>query len=125
MAKYDVEFKFKVVSAYLNGDGSYLVLARRFNIPSKSNIVKWVGIYKNYGKDGLVRKRFHKNYTVQFKIDVINYRLRTEKSFPEIALIFNISEPSLVRSWLKTWEAEGIKGLTRAKGRPSMSNKAN
>src|SRR5699024_10378528 len=68
-------------------------------------------------------KKKNKKYPVQFKVSVIEYKLRTGESFNNIALHFDIPEPSLIYSWYKLWQSKGIDGLSKPKGRPSMSKK--
>lgn len=122
MVKYDEGFKLKVVHAYLAGEGGYAALATRFRIPSKTNIRKWVSAFKEYGKQGLVTKETSASYPVQFKLDVLNYKLRTRNSFEEVARKFGMTEPSMIINWLRKWQIEGVEGLSKSKGRPSMSN---
>lgn len=52
MAKYSFEFKKNAVQAYLNGEGSYAFLAKKFGMPSGRNIRKWVNAYKAFGNEG-------------------------------------------------------------------------
>ena len=123
MAKYDLAFKLAVVKAYKNGEGGHKFLAKKFNIPSYSTVQKWVNVYQVLGEQALVRKRKNKTYTVQFKLDVLNYKLRTGKSYQEVANTFGMSEFSLIANWYKTWTQKGVDGLSRPKGRPLMSKK--
>lgn len=123
MSKYDITFKLKAVEAYLTEEGGYPTIANRFGVQSKANIQKWVRLYLKYGKEGLERKKINKKYSVQFKISVIEYKLRTGESFNNIALHFDIPEPSLVYSWYKVWQDKGIDGLSQPNGRPPMSKK--
>nr|WP_249308742.1 helix-turn-helix domain-containing protein [Lederbergia citrea] len=123
MVKYDEGFKQKVVDAYLAGEGGYASLAIRFGIRSKTNIRKWVSAFQQFGKQGLATKKVNTNYPVQFKIDVINYKVKTGDSFEEVARKFGITDPPMVHDWLRKWQKEGIEGLSKSKGRPSMSNK--
>lgn len=57
MAKYNEEFKIKLVTEYLYGNLGYKLLAKKYNMPSTSPIESWVRAYKNLGIDGLKRKR--------------------------------------------------------------------
>ena len=123
MAKYDFAFKLTVVKAYLNGEGGFKYLANRFNVPAKSTIEKWVKIYRAFGKEGLERKWKKKTYTVQFKLDALNYKISTDKSFQDVATRFGMSEPSLLANWYRAWTKYGVEGLSRPKGRPSMSKR--
>src|SRR5699024_7507908 len=112
MAKYDLAYKLKTVEAYLAGEGGYLTIAKKYDVPRESNIRKWVRI-----------KMKNRKYPVQFKLDVIEYKLRTGDSFNNFALHFDIPEPSLILSWYKVWQCKGKDGLSKPKGRPSMSKK--
>jgi len=123
VAKYDVAFKLAVVKAYLNGQGGAKSIAEKFNIGSKSSVQQWVNVYQKLGKDGLERRFKNKTYSVQFKLDALNYKLRTGKSYQEVAIAFGMTERSLLAAWMKTWQKEGIEGLSKTKGRPSMSKK--
>ena len=123
MAKYDFEFKLAVVSAYLAGEGGYKSLANQFSISDKSTVRKWVKVYEAMGESGLKRRKSHKTYSVQFKLDVLQYKLRTEESYQDVALKFNMHEPSIVANWMRIWHKEGIDGLSKPKGRPPMSKK--
>lgn len=80
MVKYDTTFKLIMVEAYLAGEGSYLTIAKKYGVGSKASIVKCVRIYSKYGRKGLDRKKYRK-YSVQFKINVIEYKLRTRDSY--------------------------------------------
>lgn len=123
MSKYDEGFKITVVNAYLAGEGGYGSLAKKFGVKSPTNIKKWVNIFNEFGKEGLENTKNNKVYPVQFKLDVLNYKLRTLDYFEKVALNFAIPEPTLIINWFKKWQVEGIEGLSKAKGRPSMSNK--
>src|SRR5690625_2370547 len=123
MAKFDLAFKLNIDETYLAGERDYLTIAKKHCMTSKSNIRKWVRIYLKYGRNGLEGKKKNKKYPVQFKVSVIEYKLRTGESFNNIALHFDIPEPSLIYSWYKLWQSKGIDGLSKPKGRPSMHKK--
>src|SRR5699024_12830063 len=99
MAKYDLAYKLKTVEAYLAGEGGYLTIAKKYDVPSESNIRKWVRIYLKYGKKGLERKMKNRKYPDQFKLDVIEYNSRTGDSFNNIALHYDIPEHSLILTY--------------------------
>lgn len=69
MAKYSYEFKLQVVQAYLDGEGGYRYLSKKYGVPSKRDIEKWVFAYKAFGKDGLMRSRKNESYSFEFKVD--------------------------------------------------------
>ena len=125
MAKYDVAFKLTVVKAYLAGEGSYRMLADKFDIPNHSIVIKWVKKYETLGESGLKRKITDKTYSVQFKLDVLHYKIRTGESYQDVAIKFGVSEPSIIANWLRAWQKDGVGGLSKPKGRPTMSKKNN
>ena len=55
MAKYSLEFKLEVVHEYLNGEGSYDYIAKKHNMPACSRIKEWVAVFRELGKEGLMR----------------------------------------------------------------------
>lgn len=126
MAKYSEEFKIKLVNEYLYGNLGYKSLARKYNMGSETSIVEWVKVYKTPGMDGLKRRQTRDMYPVQFKIDTIQFMLKTGASFLETAVQFNLNNPSLIKHWMKEFKEQGLGGLKpKPKGRPSMSKKPN
>ncbi|MFD2129743.1 transposase [Pseudogracilibacillus auburnensis] len=126
MAKYSEEFKLKLVTEYLCGNLGYKLLAKKYNMPSPSPLKNWVRSYKEQGMDGLKRRKTKKKYSVQFKLDAVQFMLKTGASYLETAVQFDLNNPSLIARWLKAFRDQGIEGLKpRLKGRPSMSKKPN
>ena len=58
---YSDELKIQAVHSYLNGEGSYVTLAKRYGLKSKTQLENWVKWYKangtvystSRGKDGI------------------------------------------------------------------------
>lgn len=136
MAKYSYEFKLKVVQEYLNGEGSCNYLSKKYNIPAKSNIEKWVAVYKKFGNDGLMRSRENNNYSFQFKLHMVELYLSSEVSYQELALSQGILNPELLVKWVNDFRNAGPDALRpKKKGRkktlgiknnstPSIENKS-
>ena len=118
MAKYDIKFKQKVVQAYLNGEGSYDYIAKKYNIPSSTVLKRWVASYREFGKDGLLSSRKNNNYPFQFKISVVELYLSSEVSYKDLALSQGINNPSLVARWVNDYRTAGPDALRpKKKGR--------
>ena len=118
MAKYDIKFKQKVVQAYLNGEGGYDYLAKKYNIPSSTVLKRWVASYREFGKDGLLRSRKNNNYPFQFKISVVELYLSSEVSYKDLALSQSINNPSLIARWVNDYRTAGPDALRpKKKGR--------
>ena len=117
-AKYTYELKLKIVKEYLAGEGGYEFLAKKYNIPGKDNVYNWIKIYKEFGEDGLRRKRNNKKYTLDFKLDMIKSYLTTEISYQELALKHGMTTPNLISAWVSKYRQHGIEGLSKQQGRP-------
>jgi len=118
MAKYSYEFKLKAVQAYLNGEGSYDYLAKKYNISACSKFKEWVASYKEFGKEGIMRSRRNKNYSFQFKLSVVELYLSTEVSYQELALSQGINNPSIIAKWVNDFRITGPDALRpKKKGR--------
>lgn len=126
MVKYSDKFKMKLVTEYLYGNLGYKALSKKYNIPSALSLKNWVRSYKSQGIKGVVRKNNNTVYTVQFKLDAIQFILETGASYPETAVQFQMNNPSLIQSWLKTYLDEGMEGLKPVlKEQPPMPQKVN
>lgn len=55
MAKYSLIFKLKVVTAYLNGEGGYEYLTKKYGVKTTSQVRRWISAFKEFGKDSLCR----------------------------------------------------------------------
>ena len=123
MAKYSFTFKLKVVTAYLNGEGGYEYLTRKYGVKTKSQVRRWIYVFKEFGRDGLCRKRNNTRYTSEFKIAVVESYLTSELSYRQIALQHGLNNPSLIARWKSDFMKYGANAFVeRPKGRiPTMS----
>ena len=85
MAKYSTEFKIKVVKEYLETNISYKSLSGKYSIPPESVVKSWVNAYKSQGYEGLKIKRKNTQYTLEFKLNVVNLYLTGEMSYQILA----------------------------------------
>ena len=96
MKKYQTEFKLKVVSSFLAGDGGAKLLARQWSVPEEK-IRTWVSHYRLHGIDGLRPKR--SMYSAQFKLQVLSHQDREQLSSRQVAAIYDIRNPNQVVVW--------------------------
>ena len=123
MAKYSFKFKKKVVQEYLEGKGSYVYLAKQYNIPDEKQVRIWVNAYNEFGDAGLIRSRKNKNYSFQFKLSVVQLYLTSEVSYQELALSQGINNPSLITRWVNDFRIAGPDALRPKKnGRKKVLN---
>lgn len=124
MAKYSTEFKMKLVKEYLEGKIGYRELAKKYNIPNKRAIQTWVSAYKTQGYDGLKVSRRNNNYSLEFKLNVVNLYLTGEMSYQSLANNLKINNPSIITQWVNEYRKKGIEGLKpKKRGRPSKMAK--
>lgn len=123
MAKYSLIFKLKVVTAYLNGEGGYEYLTKKYGVKATSQVRHWISAFKEFGKDGLCRKRNNTRYTSEFKLAVVESYLTSELSYRQIALQYGLNNPSLIARWKSDFMKYGTNAFVeRPKGRiPTMS----
>ena len=123
MAKYSLIFKLKVVTAYLNGEGGYEYLTKKYGVKTTSQVRRWISAFKEFGTDGLCRKRNNTRYTSEFKLAVVESYLTSELSYRQIALQYGLNNPSLIARWKSDFMKYGTNAFVeRPKGRiPTMS----
>ncbi|MBR4623737.1 MAG: IS3 family transposase [Clostridia bacterium] len=110
MAKYSFEFKQKVVMEYLNGEGGYEYLGKKYST-RHCIIEKWVANYKQYGDEGLKRIRRNQSYTFEFKLHVVELYLTSELSYKELALQVGMRNPAQITRWVLDYRAVGPEAL--------------
>jgi len=119
MARFTFEEKLDAVNRYFSGVEGYESIAQSIGV-NKSSVIEWVKLYEHHGEEAF--RKFYTSYTIEFKLDVLNYMNDYGTSLRETAAIFNIPSPSTLTVWRKQLETEGIDALQpKKKRRPSMS----
>ena len=123
MVKYTAENKLQAVERYLNGNESANEIAKTLGTDNKA-ILKWVKQYEYNGVEAFIQP--YTNYTLEFKMDVLNFMIENGTSLNETAAIFKIPAPSTISVWRKQYETQGLDALqSKKKGRPSMKKEFN
>ena len=124
MAKYSTEFKMKVVKEYLETNISYKSLLEKYELSHHEIVKRWVNAYKSQGYEGLKVKRENTQYTLEFKLNVVNLYLTGEMSYQSLANKLKINNPSIITRWVTEYREKGIEGLRpKKRGRPSKMTK--
>lgn len=112
--KWSTEEKLEIVSCYINGEGSFNALSKRFGC-DKVTIRRWTFAYKRYGISGLQKRKTQSNYTDDFKRKLI-MEVLDGHSREEVMNKYQIHPQSysLLSRWIKEYTS-GIK--TTSKGR--------
>ena len=125
MAKYGTEFKMRIVKEYLKGNISFKNLAKKYNISHHEIVKRWVNAYKSQGYEGLKVKRENTQYTLEFKLNVVNLYLTGEMSYQSLANELKINNPSMIARWVNDFREKGIEGLKpKKRGRSSKMPKS-
>ena len=111
MAKYSFEFKKKVVLAYLNGEGGYSYLSKKYGVTAKRNIEQWVHNYQTFGDKGLLRSRKNDIYSFEKNLFVVELYLSSEISYQDLALQEGIANPCIIVNWVNCFRAAGPDAL--------------
>ena len=123
MAKYSFKFKIAVVKEYLDGQGGYKYLEKKYSV-HHSIIQRWVANYNRYGEESLMRSRKRQIYTFDFKLHVVELYLTSELSYQEVALQVGMTNPGQITRWVIDYKAAGPDALKpKKKGRKRTMNK--
>ncbi|MCF6515617.1 helix-turn-helix domain-containing protein, partial [Lactobacillus sp. S2-2] len=96
MVKYNFELKIKIVLEYLEKGHSSNYLCKKYNIKRSGTILYWVKLYQTYGLSGIKSMTNHIIYPGEFKQKVLHWMHTNHSSYPETALQFKISSPSVI-----------------------------
>lgn len=111
--KWTTEEKYKIVLCYTNGEGSQKGLAKRFGC-TQGMIQRWITAYRQYGLDGLQKRKTKRVYTDAFKKKLI-MEVLAGRSQQEVLDKYHVHPQSysLLSIWIKEYTS-GIK--TTSKG---------
>ncbi|NLB49128.1 MAG: transposase [Erysipelotrichia bacterium] len=119
---YDKMFKLKVIMAYLNGEGSYLELATKYDISSKTVLQHWVSKYnrdieiKDYNPKGYVYMAKSRKVSYEEKLEIINWTIENDHQYKLAAEKFDTSYAQ-VFNWVKKFKQDGKEGLIDNRGK--------
>lgn len=122
MAKFSSDEKLQAVMRYQNGSEGIKSIARSIGI-HHSVLLNWIKQYEHHGEE--VFKKRYTPYSLQDKLDVLNYMNEFGTSVRETAAIFNIASHSTILSWQESLELHGMDALRpKKKGRPSVKKES-
>ncbi|PFK30367.1 hypothetical protein COI93_22485 [Bacillus cereus] len=93
MTKYSLETKLTAIDAYINGVESLKTVAKKYNV-HRVMLQKWVAKFRENGVEGF--QKTYTNYSLEFKMDVLNYMNETGASILETTTVFNIPTSNIV-----------------------------
>lgn len=119
MSKYSKHFKLDVINTYLSRQDSQRQVAEAFGICPRQ-LYDWLSIYNRYGAAALAPSNQQRDYSVDFKLAVLNYKRQHQASSTEVALHFQIPSCSTIWVWEQRYNQGGATALTNRPGRPAM-----
>lgn len=109
---YTADFKATAVNEYLAGNGSFIDIARKYEICSASVLERWVSKYngyeklKDYNPKGEVYMTKGRKTTVEERQEIVAYCLEHDSEYKLAAEHFNVSYAQ-VYQWMKKYEEQG------------------
>lgn len=119
---YSKELKEEAVKEYLAGKGSFIDIARKYEINSHSILVGWVSKYngyeklKDYNPKGGVYMTKGRKTTLEERQEIVAYCLEHDSEYKLAAEHFNVSYAQ-VYQWVKKFEEQGGIGLQDRRGK--------
>ena len=98
-------WKAAICEEYLKGDCSSYTLANKYGISPKT-VLRWTKRYKEHGISGF--QNLYPSYTTDFKLKCVKLYLSGEMSVDEIVAKYLISSDSVLRSWIKMYNANRL-----------------
>ncbi|QYJ21817.1 IS3 family transposase [Achromobacter sp. ES-001] len=120
MAKYDEQFKKKVVRECLGGAEGVKSVAARHEL-AHSMVRRWVGSYREHGVAGLRRKSG--SYSASFKQAVLLRIRREGLSDTQAAVLHGIRSACHIAKWRAQYDSGGIEALARKRPGATMPHK--
>lgn len=116
MAKYDEQYKLRVIERYKSGQhGGLKAVAAWFGL-HHSQVRYWVSQHEQHGGAGLRQKR--SVYDVSFKLKVLEHMRREGMSCQHAAALFDIRSASQLGTWRRQYDNGGVDALaSRRQGR--------
>lgn len=99
--KYSYELKKYIVTVLENGIMSASELSRQLKI-HKGVICRLYNKYKHQGESSLHYSYTRNEYSSEFKLKVLKYKLDNNLSYDKTALYFNIPSGSAIYDWYKS-----------------------
>lgn len=102
-SKHSPEFRARVSQEYIDGTGSVHFLADKYGI-GYSTLRGWINEYKIHGISAFCHKK-NRTYSKEFKIKCVEAVMNGEGSVDDITAGYGISGRSVLRQWIKVYNA--------------------
>ncbi len=112
-----MELKHRVIQDYLSGKGVSTYLAKLHNVGSSSQVRRWI---RNYRAEGLptAHSQVYKKYSMEFKENAVQCYLTSDLTYEAVAREFEITNFTLLASWVNHFKLYGEVPTNKKRGRP-------
>lgn len=111
-SRYTLEEKLYYISLVRNDDWTSFSVERIYGI-HHSQMEQWLERYQADGVDGLKSKRIKKNYSQEFKLDVVQKYLAGSTSYRQLAREYNIPNVGVIYQWVSLYNGGKLLKATR------------
>ena len=122
---YSPELKLQAVQSYLNGEGSYALIAAKYGLRESTQLRTWVKMYNN--GDNFSRKMLggsrmttSRPTTKEERIKIVMECIAHGYNYGEIAIKYNVSYQQ-VYGWVQRFKELGEAGLEDRRGRRKLN----
>ena len=121
-SSYTAETKKQAVEEYLQGKGSLREISRKYHIPSKETLRRWIEVYnsnrelRGYDPRPEVYVAMRKKTTKEEREEIVRYCLEHGKDYKGTAAKYEVSY-SQVYQWVRHDEEQGEAGLEDRRGK--------
>ena len=119
---YSSSFKEKVVLDYLQGNGSFIDIAAKYNIRGNDTVRQWVLLYnanrelRDYcPKREVYMVEARRKTTLEERKEIVEYCLNHNLNYKETASVYDVSY-SQVYSWVRKYNSDGPDSLLDRRG---------
>ena len=121
--KYSKELKLEAVQAYLNGEGSYETLRKRFGLLSTKQLRNWVKWYNGHkefkerrGAGMEIYMTKGRKTTQEERVEIVAFCIEHGKDYPLTIETYGVSYQQIY-VWVRKYKEKGIDGLKDGRGR--------
>lgn len=102
--KYSPELKAQISEEYLSGKESTYTLANRHGINART-IWEWSKRYEEHGINAFIHQPGCNCYSAEFKTKCVELYISGKMYVSEIATKYNIPDSSILKRWIKSYNA--------------------
>ena len=103
-SQHSAEWIIQIVKEYLSGAGSYDEIAKAHGI-GRTTLGGWVRRFQEHKEEAFCRESGNKSYRKAFKKKCVEEVLSGQGSVNEIVAKYNISDRSVLRNWIRCYNA--------------------